>query len=386
MGGWRAIGSSVKYLPELGWQPIVLSAADTVRYPKDYSSLKKVPADIEVHRVGHWERRPLIQRAIDKLRLNIDFPDSFKWWYGPALQEARKIVEEQNIDLVFSYGPPHAAHFIAMQLKKEFDIPWVVCFSDLWSGNTYNAEKLIRPLGWLQIRRIKWTERQFLQIADKIIVRSWHHQDYLCALYKMNENDIKFIKHGYDEDEYINLRPYRLYPDNLTITYMGSFYSEYQQTFLTFWQILQDVIEDVELVFVGQGNIPDVSNQRLTRILYVPQEKAMAFGMGSDFLLLIQHPSAKWIVMKLYDYLRLGKPILALVPEDGGVARIIREARAGFVLSYEPEQMKQQLKTIFDNYHRGELKEFQPDQDYIARLERRNITEHIVQIFNGVSP
>ena len=61
-----------------------------------------------------------------------------------------------------------------------------------------------------------------------------------------------------------------------------------------------------------------------------------------------------------HDYLRLGKPILALVPEDGDMARIIREARAGFILSYEPEEMKEQLKVIFEKWRRGEFEGFHP--------------------------
>jgi len=54
LGDWRGLGF-VKFLPEFGWQPIVISAAESVSYEKDYSLLRDVPKEIEVHRVGHRE-------------------------------------------------------------------------------------------------------------------------------------------------------------------------------------------------------------------------------------------------------------------------------------------------------------------------------------------
>ena len=54
MGDWRGIGF-VKLLPGFGWQPIVISASESVSYGKDYSLLKQVPSEPEVYRIGHRE-------------------------------------------------------------------------------------------------------------------------------------------------------------------------------------------------------------------------------------------------------------------------------------------------------------------------------------------
>ena len=64
--------------------------------------------------------------------------------------------------------------------------------------------------------------------------------------------------------------------------------------------------------------------------------------------------------MKIYDYFRLGKPILALVPEDGDAARMVEEAKAGFVLPPERDRMKEQLSVIFDQWREGKFKDFHP--------------------------
>lgn len=389
IGGWRAIGSFVKYLPEFGWQAVVLSAAESVDYGKDYSLLREVPADIEIHRVGHRGPPKLWQYARHKLRINLDFPDQYKKWYNPALRKARAFLQDKRVDVIFSTAPPYTTHFVARQLKKEFGIPWVARWADPWSGNTLlelaYEKTLIKPLWILQRSRIRRAESDLLKLADRTFVVSWYHQRQMRELYGLEENTIGVINNGYDEFDFKGLKPRSLYPDRLTIIFLGTFYSQFQEPFLRFMEAVNEVAEDAEIVLIGRGG-EALRGNNLTRILYVPKEKALAFCAGSDFLLVIMPPVAKWIPMKTYDYLRLGKPILALVPEDGDTARIVRESKAGFILSFDQQQMKEQLRTIFDEWGRGELKGFQPDQEYISRFERRKVTERIVQIFKEVSP
>lgn len=386
VGGWRAIGSMTRYLPELGWQATVISAAENVRYPKDYSSLRSVPDHVQVRRVGHREWSPQVLAALNRLRINVVFPDSFKSWYAPALQEGRRILSREKFDLIFSYGPPYTCHFVAQQLKREVGIPWVAGLADLWSDNSLLTNALIQPLRLLQTRRIEREEQKLLREADQIIVRCRTQRQQLCETRSVKEDKVVIIGHGYDESDHADLKPYVLYPDKLTVTHLGSFYSLYREPFLKFLGAVGEVAEDNEVILIGQGTaLDEASNERLTRISYLPQRKALALSLGSDLLIAITHPSVKWTMMKLYDYLRLGRPILALVPEDGDTARIVREARAGFVLSYDPETMKQQLQSIIERWRKGEFQDFQPDQEYVAQLERKNLTRQMLQIFDEVS-
>ena len=128
-----------------------------------------------------------------------------------------------------------------------------------------------------------------------------------------------------------------------------------------------------------------VTKAEATYILNLPREKALAFALGSDFLFVVMPPYAKWIPTKIYDYLRLARPILALVPGDGDTARIIREAKAGYVLSHEPEQMKEQLRDIFEQWRQGRFKNFHPDWEYVAQFERRKLVQKIAAIFDEVA-
>ncbi|MFC1937652.1 hypothetical protein ACFLWY_03745 [Chloroflexota bacterium] len=125
--------------------------------------------------------------------------------------------------------------------------------------------------------------------------------------------------------------------------------------------------------------------QNVTRILHLPKRRALAFASGSDFLFVVMPPYAKWIPGKLFEYLRMGKPILALVPEDGDAAKIVKEAGAGFVISHEPGKMREQLRDIFNQWKNGKFKEFHPDWEYEAQFERRNLSRKLAAIFDEVA-
>ena len=391
---WRG-AALAKFLPEFGWQPIVVSAAESVTYDKDYSLLQEIPAGTEVHRVGHREPVGKLSKAwqilLNELRVNYSFPDHYKSWRSPALQEARRILSKEKVDLIYSASPPFTTALVAMKLEKEFGIPWVADFLDGWAVNDFlnvhYDKALIRPLRDLAKFRVRRGEGDILKTADKTVVISWHVKQRLCELHKVKDMRIDVVNDGYEESVFKGLIPRALYPDKLTIAFLGSFYTPFKEPVIEFVNAVRQVAEEAEVVFIGRGAaaMQAVTKAEATYILNLPRKKALAFALGSDFLFVVMPSYAKWIPTKIYDYLRLARPILALVPGDGDAARIIREAKAGYVLSYEPEEMKRQLKSIFEEWREGKFKDFHPDWEYVAQFERRKLVQKIAAIFDEVA-
>lgn len=388
---WRSLGF-VKLLPELGWQPIVISAAESVSYGKDYSLLQQIPDGTEVHRVGHVEPSSEWGYARRKLRINYEFPDYYKSWYAPALREARKILQREKVDLIFSSSSPYTASFVAMALKKEFNIPWIAEFRDHWSGNDYlnlvYDKTVVEPLRKLQKFRIKRGERDIVNAANKTIVVSWHHREQLHEIHGVTKDKVEVITNGYDESDFHELTPRALYPDKLTTVFLGTAYPGSQEIAMNFVQAVNGIDKDAEVVFIGgaaEGK-QSIHMENLTRIGYLMKAKGLALSSGCEFLLLITLPSAEWhIPMKIFDYLRIGKPILAITAEYGDSAKIVKEAKAGFVLSHEQKKMEEQLKMIFQKWRKGEFKDFHPDWEYVAQFERRNLTKRLADVFNEIT-
>jgi len=380
----------VKLLPQFDWQPIVISADESVKYDKDYSLLQEIPKNITIYRVAHKEPSRAWQVIRNKLRIDIDFPDYYKTWYHPAYQTAREILQLEKVDLIYSASPTFITAFVAMELKRKFNIPWVADFLDGWAVNDFLKlqydQTLIKPLRWFQTLRIKKAERRILETANKVVVIHQHVKQRWYELYGIKESKIEVVTDGYDESVFKRLTPHVLYPDKLTITFLGSYYSSFEQDIVKFLKNVYEVEKEVQVVFIGRiaTAIQEMNVPNVTCVHHLPREKALSFALGSDFLFVVMPLYARWTPTKTYDYLRLGKPILALVPDDGDAARIVREAKAGFVLSFEEKEMKQQLETIFGNWRKDKFKTFQPDHKYITQFERRNLTREIVKVFNEV--
>ncbi len=386
---WRGV-SFVNNLPKLDWSPVVVSAAESVSYRKDFSLLTQVPAETEVHRIGHREPIKEWLYAKNWLKLNASFPDDLKTWFQPALQEARDILKKQSIDVMFTASPPYTGALVGLALKREFGIPWVVDLQDPWSGNSFldlaYSRTQLAPLRSIHQQRIKRAEREIFETADKVVVITNGHKELLRQNYPFADGKVEVIPVGYDETNFQQLEPQVLYPDKLTVVLTGGDYPGFKDITLEFLETARQAGEDLELVCIGHSAtaMQELSIPNLTCIMHLPVRRALSFALGADFLLLITLPGAKYnIPTRLFDYLRVGRPILALVPKGGDSAQIVEGAKAGFVLSYEPQEMKERLRAIFKEWRDGKFKSFSPDQDYIRQFERKVLASKLANVFES---
>ncbi len=379
-----------KYMPQMGWQPIIISAAETVRYEKDYSTLADVPPDITVHRVGHRESSSVMHYARMKLKIAADFPDVFKTWYSPAYEVAKRILRDEKIDLIYNASPNFTAATVALRLKKEFNLPWVADFNDGWAVNDFLLKsyenQIITPLRQFQTRRIRRTEFEILTSATKVVTVHPHVKKRWMDLHGIAGDNIDIITEGYDEEIFSNLKPRNLSNGRLTITFLGTYYEHFLDTIRHFLINLYEIAREAEVFFIGR-NVMEIQKMGMPNavcMLNIPRKKSLEYALGSDFVYVVMPFFAKWTPAKTYDYLRLGKPILSSVPGDGDAAEHIRNANAGFVLSFEKEEMKKQLTDILDRFKKGEFRNFKPDETVVRTFERKIITKKMVAIFDSL--
>jgi len=384
---WRSVAFT-KYLPEFGWEPVVLSAAETVSYSKDYHMLEEIPEGSRVFRVAHREPPRWWQYLRHTLKIAADFPDYYKTWYSPAYKRAANILRRERFDLIYSASPTFTTALVAERLRKRFGVPWVADFHDGWAVNDFLDrnldETLVQPLRWLHKWRIRKAEKQILKLADRVVVVHPHVRERWCQLHRIDRAKIEVITEGYDETVFRGLRARALYDDRITITFLGNYYDFFGEYIARFSRLVHQIDAKAELVFIGRGaaSVQRLNLPNSTCMMHIPMRRAIEFGMGSNFLFLVMPPFAKWTPSKTYDYLRIGKPILALVPPDGDAARIVRECKAGCVLDFDETQMKTQLSAIFRRLSEKRLAAFRSERKYVTRFERRELTQQMARIFD----
>jgi len=273
----------------------------------------------------------------------------FKQWYKKTLQQALKFQEKKHYDIILSSYAPVESHLIVLEFKKVYSyIPWIADMRDEMSLNPFLEEG--------EVKRLAKIEQQIFQYAHAITSVSQPILDDFKTLAKERASDIIFreIRNGYD----FELNQFDTSQENskFTISYVGSFYGIIKPD--NFLKGVEQLISryniiDIHIRFVGHNgiiNIPNNLKDKVELIGFVSHQEALTWMSLSDALLLI-HPNVgrKGVYTgKLFEYLGMQKPIIALVDKSDVASALIQEAHAGFVA--EESDMDEIVSAIYKAY------------------------------------
>ncbi len=378
----------VKYLPEYGYEPVVLTVdEESASYAQmDQSLAGEVDPRIKVVRTPSFEPYNLylklsgkkeipfggftnegsvsfLQRIFRFIRGNLFIPDPRKGWNRYALKAAKKIADQEKIEAVITTGPPHSTHLIGYHLKKSRGIKWIADFRDPWTDIYYYKDLSHTSLAKRYDRKL---ESKVLNSCDKVITVGYELKKLLESKMETGErrretgnaspvsSKVHVITNGYDTEDFKNQKPSPVsgLPSPVSdlkfyITYAGTISSYYRME--GFIDALADLPEEIrQQIYVRfVGNISPVVNDlfakaglssQIEMTGYVAHDISIdyLFQSGALLLLIPDVSENKGILTgKFFEYLATGKPILAIGPTDGDVAEILKESGAGFIYPYD---------------------------------------------------
>jgi len=355
-----------KYLPEFGWQPIILTVdPEYASYPqRDESLSSEIHPDCLVYTTKSFElynlyklvsgkkevpyggfanesKEGLLQKFSKFLRGNFLLPDPRKGWNKYALKKAAELIREFNIETVVTTSPPHSTQLIGLKLKQQFNIRWIADLRDPWTDiyyyNQFHHTALARKID-------KTYERAVVENADMLITVSEdvkrifsEKSDLLIAAKTV------VIPNGFDEEDF---RISNIPTENKKIvTYTGTISEAYNVDCLreALCLLSEDSKSQLLIRFVGKVPASVETKFRSTGLEielvgYVDHAKSIEYLLRSDLLLLVI-PKVKnnhgILTGKFFEYLASQKPILAIGPTAGDLAKIILETQCGKLFDYE---------------------------------------------------
>jgi glycosyltransferase involved in cell wall biosynthesis len=353
-----------KYLPEFGWEPIILTVdPEYAAYPvTDFSLNDDLPLSLRVYPTpainyfGIYRKNKSkiptagFANSIDNtlkgkifrfIRGNFFLPDPRKGWNKYAFKKACELIEKDGIINIITTSPPHSTQLIGLKIKKKYPaVNWIADLRDPWTDIYYY--KQFYPT--LISRRIDQRfEKSVLKKADKIITVGVSLKNLFSSKIKGVEYKTEVITNGYDEDDFTGITP--IIPAIFTTTYVGTLSDIYPiDGFLNAVQIFKDKGNEIILRFIGtvSQNQKDLIQSKsgdsiLEFIPYVDHTAAIQYMLNTSVLLLIipDHQSNKSIITgKIFEYNASGKPIICLGPLDGDAAGIIGNTEYGKTFSY----------------------------------------------------
>jgi len=207
--------------------------------------------------------------------------------------------------------------------------------------------------------------------------------------------NIQPISQGHDEEDFSGYQPAP--SDVFTIGYLGSLSPDCDpEPFFSALHILinQGKIpqEKVRFVHVGLPVALDLE-QLIERYLlkqvveqrgYLPHADSLSQMSRVSLLLLVTSSDPLVFPAKVFEYLRLGKPILGIAPKEGEVARFLTEMKSGKVSSPEDlEGIKEALLFYYSNYQRGRISS-DVNEEKMRKFERKSLTERLACTFDEI--
>jgi len=405
-----------KYLRDFGWEPVIYTTKDADFPYFDKDNLRDVPENIEIIKrpivepfsifkklTGRGKEMPLNnivhvrdkQSLIDKLgiwvRGNFFVPDARFLWIKPSVRFLKKYVRENKIDAILTDGPPHTNTAIGLKLAQSVGIPWLADFQDPWTQVDYY--KLFK-IGKRANRKHHRLEQAVFKQANKITIASptWGQE-----LESIGARDTSVWYYGYDEDDFKQLTQS---PDALfTICHAGllGFDRNPQKLLLVLSELCDEIDEfrnNLSLKMMGQIDFEVLEQMELLGLkgnlndLGTVNRKTVIEEINNSWILLLPINKAEnakgRIPGKLYEYLRVLRPILCLGPHDGDVADIIKESNAGVNFEYEEkEELKKWITQMYTKFTAGAFKE-ENNLESIEKYSNLNQTKRIVNILDEI--
>jgi glycosyltransferase involved in cell wall biosynthesis len=382
-----------QYLPRHGWRCTVLSVPVSV-YPNiDNALTGGIPNDVRVFRAWTTDL---------KKRLNIGgiypgfltYPDRYWPWYFSATRLGTQLIRGERFDALYSTFPWPTAHLIALRLKMKSGLPWVADFRDPWL-----EESMPRLERWVAA----WFEEKIARHADRVVCNTPAMRRMFLERYPhIAPEKFVTITNGYDEPDFAALVPDTC--AKFQILYPGVIDPDSRNpapllagiaTALSRGWLRRD---DLEITFLGCGPYggkprfrEDIARNGLADLVKVhepriPYHEALRRLGGADVLVVLVEPTGDgkqaeavrgWarlqVPAKLYEYLRLGRSILALA-SPGAITELLAETGGGRVVPpHDIEGIALALKEYYA--HRGLASpNAAAPPDKIARYSRENLS------------
>ena len=404
----------VKYLPDYGWDPIVLTiGTDHVDPTPHVASVIRTrvwrnAAEAAVAIRRRFQRgTPVAQRepTFDERNSRIEtfpmkvkrlttsllnFPDGAAGWWGPAVIAGRRLLRETKCDALITTGPPHIAHLVGLALRRP-GLRWIADLRDPWVGNPARSHASRSVLSDYFEER---AEAAVFRRASAIVTTTERLRQWLVNRYPEAADRVHTIVNGVDLEDFDGARREPL--SKFTIAHVGSVY--YRRSPGPLFAAVRSLLDagalprdGVSLVFAGdtadgidvttlarQHGVVDLLQQpgRLSR------PDALSLMASAGALLLLAQDQPLQVPAKAFEYIAVGRPIIALTG-DGATADTVREHCAGVAV---PPEDGDSLKTaLLDAYAdwKTQLVAGPARRAVDPRLDRQRLAERLSTLLHG---
>jgi glycosyltransferase involved in cell wall biosynthesis len=396
-GTTRRVVNFARYLPELGWEPVILTmnwGYEDHRYQdygKIYFTRNIARASWKAYRAADVDSPGTFSAYMTKLSIGIFrvikryvlLPDELLFWLLWVIPKCREVMKKERPDLIFAMAPPYSSLLIGVFIKKMFKIPLVCDVRDDWVGNPL-TQRNSRLLNSIEAKMEKWIVKN----SNKIVVVTDASYRLWLKRYPDNKDKICVVHNGYNEQEF-NAAAEHKYAD-FSLVHVGSMDADrspeiiykslaklgsmsHSISFYHYGLAFQEYKE----MAAAYGIEKNVHFREI-----IPGDEAIAKIKGASVLVLLPTQNAPSAIPgKAYEYLRSGRPILLVSGENATTAFM-----KGFpnVFHVTPDEVDKCIEVIKGLYDKRDQMTTVTDFPELKNYERKELTGKLARVFNTI--
>lgn len=295
-----------------------------------------------------------------------------------------KLTERHNkkpFDLIISSYAPQETHLAALEFVKKFpNVKWIADMRDEMSKNPGISTQIAK-----QYREIETEINQYATALTTVSEPILNDFKTLCPDIQCFEE----VRNGFNHEfEPIG----RIKNDKFTLGYFGTFYGSRKATIL--FKALENIATkradfDFEFIIVGASNnfnIPNQFKEKVKLIETMSYEEAIRKMMHMD-LNIVLHPRStnKGVFTgKLFDYISVGRPVLACVDTDDVAAKLVLDLAAGYVAEFDDESENTvAIEKAFDDWLQNKMP--QVSEENRLSLHRKNQVYKLSELIKKIT-
>jgi glycosyltransferase involved in cell wall biosynthesis len=419
----------VKYLPQFGWKPIVITADTQYEYNEDDQLLAALPEEVEIISTRYIEptlrgvrmalggrdrtfqglkassshrgaspvagKRLLAARAYHYFLYNwLHRPDVYWTWAKSAISGAEKIMAERGIHLVFTTAPPYSSLLIGASLQRA-GARWIADFRDPLAY----TNQLSSPAATI-LHQQREIVRHALHHADAITLASSSMASIYRDMFGPKGKEPIFIPTGVDQSALEDGFPAEKSDEHDTkpfLLFAGEVLPEFDPVF---WETFAKAMRNeavrstgIKILIVGTLAL---NHPRMMPFLHrygmeehvefrdqLPQREIYKLLRKARAGLLVPGINSRWWTnaAKMTDYIGMRKPVVAVVPDPSEARMALTRSRLGVFL----DGCLERRASLLTDFLLGTYQLSEPDAEECDRYTAHRQVQSFAELFESFS-
>jgi glycosyltransferase involved in cell wall biosynthesis len=295
----------------------------------------------------------------------------------------------EKFDVVYTTTPPRSTALIGFFLKLFTGVRWLAEFRDPW----YPSDRPLR-------RRLeRWLHALILRKADTVLAVTDGYAEELRSTYGLPSRKVAVVTNGFDEADFeVGLNgDSDFFPKGyIHLTHLGTIYPRFSGRFFpALRELVRELPKVKQRLRVNIIGYPDEETLRYAREedlrdivtirSFVNHTDALLAMRSSDCLLIFlanRDVARQTGLGKIYEYLRVGRPILA-VTYPGGPQKLVEEGKAGWVVHPDDtEGIKKALLSLLGLGGVGPCVP-KPRPEFVEQFRYDRLAEKLAEVLNA---